>query len=83
MLANRSTKEIETFDDNYLIDSFLPYCYHFLSFTKIPQILFSSFDNPLFSSNGASIHCNKFLRIYQANHLNLTLKYTVRVANID
>ena len=29
------------------------------------------------------IHCNKFLRIYVTNHLNLTLNYTVRVANID
>ena len=29
------------------------------------------------------IHCTKFLRIYQTNHLNLTLNYTVRVANID
>ena len=25
-------------------------------------------------------HCNKFLRIHQANHLNLAMNYTVRVA---
>ena len=28
-----------------------------------------------------SQHCNKFLRIYQTNHLNLTMNYTVHVAN--
>ena len=26
-------------------------------------------------------HCTKFLQIYQTNHLNLTMKYTVFVAN--
>ena len=26
-------------------------------------------------------HSNKFLRIYQTNHLNLTMNYTLRVAN--
>ena len=29
------------------------------------------------------LHHNKFLQIYQINHLDLTMNYAVRVANID
>ena len=35
----------------------------------------------LVNGNSLNLSCNKLLRIYQTNHLNLTMKCTVCVAN--
>ena len=57
--------------------SFLFYCLK-IKFNDNTQNLKSLF---LFLLLFYYIHCNKFLRIYKTNHLNLTLNYTVRVAS--